>query len=200
MKLITSKTLLLILFALSLAVTSSPLTAQVYKIVDEDGNVTFTDKPPADGSKPIELRPISVVEAPTYEVAPKATAEGAEGEGGKEMTLRYLRKNYKGFAIVSPQSEESLWHPEGPITVSWSAPYKLQEGMQVTVYMDGAKQATTTEQIIPVTGLARGEHTVTAELTDAKNRKIATAEPVTFFIQQPNIFMNRARPGPRGGG
>ena len=69
--------------------------------------------------------------------------------------------------------------------------------MQVTVYLDGKRQATTTDQIIPVSGLERGEHTVTAELKDAKNRKIATAAPITFFIQRPNIYTNRPRP--RGG-
>jgi len=194
------KTFLLILFAMVLAVTASPAGAQVYRVVDEDGNVTYTDQAPGDGSQPIELRPISVIEAPEFETAPKEGEEGAEGgEENKEMSLRYLRKNYQDFAIVAPQQEESVWHPDGPITVAWNARYALQEGMTVSVYLDGARQATTTEQIIPVIGLERGEHTVTAELKDAKNRRIATAEPITFFIRQPNLY-NRPRPTPRGGG
>lgn len=196
MKLMTHKTFILILIAFSLAIMSGPLAAQVYKTVDKDGNVTYTDQPPADGSKPIKLAPISVIEAPTYEKAPESARKGAEGE---EIPLRDLRRLYRDFAIISPQSEESVWHPDGPIAVAWSAGNPLQKGMQVTVYLNGNKQATTTEQIIPVDGLDRGEHTVTAELKDAKNRRIATAEPVTFFIQRPNIYTNRPRPTPRGG-
>lgn len=196
MKLITQKIFLLILVALALAIAAGPLAAQVYKTVDEDGNVTYTDQPPKDGSKPVKLRPISVIEAPTYEVAPKATEEGAEG--GKEMSLKYLRKNYKDFAIVAPQSEESIWHPDAAITVAWNVGYRLQEGMQVTIYVDGVQQATTTEQIIPVSGLDRGEHTVTAELKDAKNRRIATAAPVTFFVRRPGLNQ-RPRISPHGG-
>lgn len=198
MKLITQKTFLLILIALALVITASPLAAQVYKTVDEDGNVTYTDQPPKDGSKPVKLRPISVIEAPTYEKAPKAAEEGVEGEGGKEMSLKYLRGNYKDFAIVAPISEESLWHPEGAITVAWNVRYQLQEGMQVSVFLDGELQATSTEQIIPVSGLDRGEHTVTAELKDANNRRIATATPVTFFLRRPGVNQ-RPRPGPAGG-
>jgi len=196
MKLITQKIFLLILVALTLAIAAGPLAAQVYKTVDEDGNVTYTDQPPKDGSKPVKLRPISVIEAPTYEVAPKATEEGTEG--GKEMSLKYLRKNYKDFAIVAPQQEESVWHPGENVTVAWNVGYQLQEGMKVTVYMDGVLQATTTEQIIPVSGLDRGEHTVTAELKDTKNRTIATAEPVTFFIRRPGLNQ-RPRVSPTGG-
>jgi len=65
MKLMTHKTFILILVAFSLAIMASPLIAQVYKTVDKDGNVTYTDQPPPDGSKPIKLAPISVIEAPT---------------------------------------------------------------------------------------------------------------------------------------
>ena len=195
MKLMTHKTFLLILIAFLLAIMAGPLTAQVYKTVDKDGNVTYTDQPPPDGSKPIKLAPISVIEAPIYEKAPDPAKAGAEGE---EIPLRDLRRMYRDFAIISPQSEESVWHPDGPIAVAWSVGNPLQQGMQVTVFLDGKKQATTTDQIIPVTGLERGEHKVSAELKDAKNRRIATAEPITFFIQRPNIYTNRPRP--RGGG
>lgn len=195
MNLMTHKTFLLILVAFSLAIMASPLMAQVYKTVDADGNVTYTDKPPPDGSKPIKLAPISVIEAPTYEKAPDPAKAGGEGE---EIPLRDLRKIYRDFSIISPQSEESVWRPDGPVSVAWSVGNPLQQGMQVSIYLDGAKQATTTEQVIPITGLDRGEHTLAAELRDAKNRKIATAAPVTFFIRQPNIYTNRPRP--RGGG
>ena len=200
MKLITDKTILLILIAFLLAVVANPLTAQVYKSVDEDGNVTYTDQAPKEGAKPVKLRPISVIEAPTYQVKPKPSEASAEGEDGKEMSLKYLRKNYKDFAIVAPQADESVWNPQDFITVAWNVRYQLQPGMQATIYVDGKQQATTTEQIISVTGLERGEHTVTAELKDAQNRRVATADSVTFFIRRPNIYSNRARPTPSGGG
>lgn len=198
MKLSTYKAFLLALVTISLLLAAGTLTAQVYKTVDEEGNVTFTDQPPGDGSQPIELRPLSIIEAPTYQKPVKSTEEATEGEGGKEMSLGYMRKNYADFAIVATQQEESVWHPEDVITVAWNARYQLQPGMQVTVSVDGVRQTPTTEQVIAVTGLERGEHTVTAELTDAKNRRVAMAEPVTFFIRRPGLY-NRPRPTPRGG-
>jgi len=196
MKLIIQKTFLLVFIAVSLAVAANPLLAQVYKTTDADGNVTYTDRPPEDGSKPVKLAPISIIEAPAYESKPKAGEE--KGEAANELSLRDMRRNYKDFSIVSPQPEQSIWQPEQAITVGWSVRYELQPGMQVTIIVNGRPYATTTERLVPIGELDRGEHIVSAELKDVKNRKIATASPVTFYIQRPNIYNNRARPTPRG--
>ena len=94
MSMVVHKTFFMILFAFLLAITVTPLMAQVYKVVDKDGNVTFTDQPPADGSKPIKLAPISVIEAPTYEKAPEPTEEEGAQAG---PSLSEMRKTYRDF-------------------------------------------------------------------------------------------------------
>ncbi len=186
---ILNKSLMMVFTLLML--TATPLLAQVYKVVDKDGNVTFTDQPPADGSGPIELKPISVVEAPVYQTAPKKD----DAEADKEMSIRDLRKNYRDFAIVSPQQEESLWRPDGAFPVAWNTKFALQPGMQVTIFLDGKRHTTTTQQMIAMSNLDRGEHTVKAELRDSNNRLIAEAEAVTFFVRQPGLY-NRALNAP----
>lgn len=196
MKLITRKAYFLILTALLLSLVATPLTAQVYKVVDKDGNVTYTDQPPGDGSKPIKLAPISVIETPKYETKPKAV----EGEDGQPLSLRTLRRMYRDFAIVAPQSEESIWHPDAPVTVAWSTGEPLQMGMKARVSVDGQVQATTTERVVPVDNLERGEHTVTADLLNDRNQKVATAKPIIFFVRRPGLNNNRPRPAPHGGG
>ena len=181
---------LMIIFAL-LMISAMPVLAQVYKVVDKDGNVTYTDQPPADGSGPVELKPISVIEAPVYQTAPKT----GDVEADKEMSLSDLRRNYKDFAIVSPLQEESVWRPDGPFPVAWNTKYALQEGMQVTIFLDGKKHSTTNQQMVAMANLDRGEHTLTAQLRDSQNRLIAEAAPVTFFIRQPGLN-NRALTAP----
>ena len=187
MKSITHKSMQLMLITMLLTFAAVPLMAQVYKTVDENGNVTYTDQPPADGSKPIKLRPISVIEAPTYEKAPEADEESATGEESKEMSLNTLRMNYKDFSIIAPQPEESIWNPEEFISVAWRVGSQLQPGMTVTVSVDGRLYAKTTEQVVQVNLRDRGEHKVTAELKDSKNRLVATAGPVIFYIMQPGL-------------
>ena len=192
MKIVVHKTVLSILFGILLAITASPSMAQVYKVVDKDGNVTFTDQAPVDGSKPIELAPISVIETPVYETKPVVK------EGEEEIPLGQLRRNYRDFAIISPMQEESVWRPDGPIPVTWSVGNALQQGMQVTIYLDGSRYTSTTQSMVAINGLDRGEHTLKAEIRDEKNRVISTAETVTFFVRQPGLGLGvgiRNRPG-----
>jgi hypothetical protein len=188
MKLNTHKAFLLTLTVLFLALAAAPLTAEVYKVVDKDGNVTYTDQPPGDGSKPIKLQPISVVETPVYETKAKPAVEGEDGE---PLSLRTLRGMYRDFAIVAPQSEESIWHPDRPITVAWSTGTPLQAGMKASVSVDGQLQANTTDRVVPVANLERGEHRVTASLTNEKNQTVATAEPIVFFVRRPGLNNSR---------
>ena len=192
MKLITHKIFFMMLITISLVLTASPLTAQVYKVVDENGNVTFTDRPPADGSKPMDLPPLSVIETPDYQMP---SSQVATEEEDKEIPLRTLRRDYRDFAIISPLAEATVWGPEQSVSIAWSVGKQLQAGMSVSIFIDGKLLTTSTQPIIPAGALERGEHTVTAQLKDVKNRTIATAAPITFYVRQPNIYTNRARPG-----
>jgi len=200
MKIIASKELLMILLTISLAMTASSLMAQVYKVVDENGNVTFTDIPPGDGTKPLNLPSLSVIETPEYETTARQAAEEAAASGDvepPEETLRSLRQSYRDFEIISPRSEESIWSPDGPVSVVWSTGNDLRDGMQVKIFIDGQLRATTAQPMIPIVGLERGEHVVTAEIRDRRNRTIVAAQPITFFVRQPGLY-NRPRVGPRG--
>ena len=195
MKLITYKTFLMMLITFSLTLTVGSLMAQVYKVVDKNGNVTYTDRPPADGSKPMDLPPISVIETPDYQTDSPQAATGAEEEGEIEIPLRTLRRDYRDFAITSPLAEATVRVPEQAVSFSWSVGKQLQAGMSVTIFVDGKLLTTSTQSIIPAGALERGEHTVSAQLKDAKNRTVATAVPVKFYVQQSNIYTNRIRSG-----
>lgn len=198
MKLIFQNTFILTLITLLLAFTASPLMAEVYKTVDKDGNVTYTDQPPSDGSGPIELPGLSVIEKPEYQKTARESEAEAIANGTQtvpaEKSLRQLQNEFRDFAIVSPQQEESVWRPDGPVAIAWSTGGQMLDGMKVTVTLDGKRLAPTTGRMVLVPDMERGEHTVSAELTDARNRQVARAEPVTFFIRQPGLY-NRARVG-----
>ena len=172
---------------------ATPLLAQVYKTVDEDGNVTFTDKAPSSDAKPIDLAPLSIIEAPTY-AAPKTEEELLAEDAEKEMSVKYLRKNFSDFAMVAPQPDETIWGPESVVTVAWNTGYQLQEGMLVYIILDGQLHSTTTDQITALPSMDRGEHTVKLELRNAKRQTIASDGPISFFLRRPGV-LNRARPG-----
>ncbi|MDX1555608.1 MAG: DUF4124 domain-containing protein [Xanthomonadales bacterium] len=182
------------------AAWSSAVVAQVYKVVDENGNVTYTDQPPADGSGAVVLPEISVVEtepeddtaaldATADPTAPTAGGDEALVEEEQPKTPRELRRMFSDFRILSPAPEESLWGTENTVVVSWGASAPYEPGMSVSVYVDGQARDTDPNGNLSIT-LDRGEHQVYAVLRDADGRRIITTSTVTFYIHQASRNFN----------
>ncbi len=200
MRLLVYRCFLLTLVTFTLVFVVNPSTAQVYKSVDENGNVIYSDRPLDSDAKVVELPPISVIEAPAYQLAVKGTEENDEEDPGKEIPLSTLRKNYQDFAIISPQPEESFWGLDDVVTVVWNTRYQLQDGMQAVIFLDADEHSKTTERSVSLDGLVRGEHFIEAYLIDKNEQKVVTAQPVTFFLRRPNIHSNRSGSASNSGG
>jgi hypothetical protein len=172
------------------------VTAQIYKQVDEEGNVTYTDQVPLDGSSPMVLPELSVI---TMDSQPEAS--GAEGDKGartaadedatRAPTRRELRRMYQDFRITRPAQEESLWGTDNMVVVSWGSSTPLQDNMSVNLYVDGQQRSTSGSEMLALK-LDRGEHQVYAELLDARARTIVTTPTVTFFIKQYSALFNQS--------
>jgi len=172
---------------------SAVWAADIWKTVDEDGNVIYTDQPPKDGSKPMDLPELSIIETDIQEQATPVVEEGV-----KAPTSGDLRKLYRDFRITRPLPEETFWGTANTVVVTWDSNTPITPDLNIRLFVDGKAQAA------PATGgvslnLERGEHKVFAELRDARNRRIMKTGTVTFFIKQHSANFNRPRPTPRGG-
>ena len=187
-----------------LAILLLPLCAfaqgEIYKVVDKDGNVTFTDQPPADGAQPMDLPPLSVIESDVQVPEPPAAGTaGAAVEQPKPPTTKELRRQFRDFKITRPQAEETFWGTANTVVVSWGTSQPITPGMSVMLFVDGAGQKASAAGGVTLT-LDRGEHQVYAELRGEGNRRIATTQTVTFFVKQYSANFNRRAIGPRNRG
>lgn len=184
-----------VLTMLVLATTSLPApaeTGKIYRVVDEDGNVTYTDQAPEDGAEPMDLPELSIIQMETPEVkAPRA--EGGEGEPGP----RELRRMYRDFGIRTPQDEETFWGTANQVTVSWGSEQPLMEGMTVRLYVDGEPRDVTGSSSTTLT-LDRGTHTVRVDLFRGGNRPIVSSSTVTFFVKQASVGFRSRMSQPEG--
>lgn len=181
--------------ALILLVSVAPVfAANIYKVVDENGNVTFTDQRPGPGAQPMDLPPLSVVETePPQPPATASTAEAGDEESAeKPLTVQQLRRLYRDFRITQPQNEETFWGTANTVVVSWGSSAAIADDMKVTLYVNGEAQSVPVAGSISLT-LNRGEHSVRAELRDASNRKIVTTENVRFFVKQHSVNFGLSR-------
>ncbi len=143
-------------------------------------------------SQPLELRGLSVISPQKPSSVSKASSQPLATEpvvgGEQEVTsIRELRRGYRDFAIVSPAQDQNFWDTGNEATIAWGTRNRLQEGMTVTIYVDGKPQQPTTNASINVTEMWRGAHQVYADLKDAGNRQIARTPTVTFHIKQYSV-------------
>jgi hypothetical protein len=194
----TSKGLVRTLWVLLLFLL--PLTAiaagEIYRVVDENGNVTFTDQKPAGGGEVVDLPPLSVIETDIQVPDKAAQAEAAQAEPAPPTT-RELRRKFRDFRIIQPQNEETFWGTANTVVVSWGSSESIPEEMNVVLYVDGEPQNVPTAGSVSLT-LDRGEHQVYALLRDARNRRIVTTPTVTFFVKQHSVLFNQPNGSPGG--
>ena len=182
----------------SLAFMLLPLCAaaegEVYKIVDKDGNVTFTDQRPSSDAEPMTLPELSVIETDIPVTDAGSAGTDAESAEPAPLTPRELRRKYRDFSITSPLQEETFWGTENSVVVSWGSSEPIDENMSVLLFVNGESRPVAGNGSVTLT-LDRGEHQVFAELRDERNRRLVVTDKVTFFVKQASA-LNRRPGGP----
>lgn len=172
----------LIFLALVLVPIAAYSEGEIYKVVDADGNVTFTDQRPSTNAQPMDLPPLSVIKTETP--VPTTSAEDAASKDeSAEPTTPELRRQFRDFRISRPLPEETFWGTENTVVVTWESSQPIPPQLRVVLYVDGKEQQVSGAASASLT-LDRGEHQVYAELRDRRNRRVANTETVTFYVKQ----------------
>ncbi|MGH8495489.1 MAG: DUF4124 domain-containing protein [Gammaproteobacteria bacterium] len=170
--------------ALALALTPA-LSATLYKWVDENGTIHFSDQP-HPGAEAIEVEGAQTFDAPPVP-APRAAVEN-EAAGSEAA--------YESLVIVSPRQGQTLWNTGGTVSVAISIVPRLRPGHEVQVFYDGnaverEPQASLTFNLPEV---FRGTHTLRATVVDNAGTVLGESETVTFYVHQTSII----KPGNQG--
>ena len=169
------KHLLILLLCTLLGITAS---AQVYRVVDEHGNVTYTDRPPEDNAEPVELGPTNTAPPPATDLYPTPPPKAA-GDEDKESGYQ--------VAITAPANETIIPRGPGNFSVSASVNPALGRGHRLQLLLDGQpRQEPQTGTSWALTNVYRGEHSITVAVVDGDGQQLATSEPVTVFVFRPS--------------
>ena len=168
------KWLITILF---LASTAQAVT--VYRWVDENGRVNYSDRP-GPGAVRIELS----TGAPSPDVGPSSP----RGQQPAMAPQTPAVASYETLAVLQPASLATLWGTAGRVEVLIGISPDLQPRHSLALYLDGALAEFgfhATE--FAIEDVPRGEHTVQAVVLDEADRELLRSAPVTFFVQQTSI-------------
>jgi hypothetical protein len=158
--------------------TGSAVASTMYRWVDEQGVVHYSDTPQPGAQK------IQVEQAQTYKAPPVQSpvkANTASAEKGTAATYR--------CTITQPQAEQSFFAPEVvPVVVALEP--RLQPGDELVVTVDGVQLGTpgTNAMNFQVTEPPRGSHTVNLMVQGADGKAACTAQAVTFNVERPSLL------------
>jgi len=147
--------------------------AGLYKGLDDEGNVVYSDKPFTD-SQVFTPPPLSVVDA--LKVPPKE--EVVEEEKTAETT-------YTAFSISAPTSQQVIWNePDLTVTMQLKPALSTAEGHNVWLLMDGKPLVKNSQSLSLQIGRAdRGEHQIQGQVRNKKGKIIKRTQSVTIHIK-----------------
>lgn len=154
------------------------MAASVYRHVDAEGNVVYSDEP-GTGTR-VDLKPITVVD-PT-EVEPRADSR-------QSITPETPAVEYERFVITRPENQQTLPTGQaGNVQVRLAIEPALQRGDRVQLRVDGkVSQSPMHTSVFVLTQLPRGEHQLQADLVDAQGQVRLSTPPVTLYVQRASI-------------
>ena len=159
----------------------APVTghATVYKVVDEHGNITYTDAPPADTTHSQEVKLPTINRQPATELRPTGRADTREDDHDARA------ESYRHAAIRSPAHDSTLPAGESHLTVEVELEPALQEGHWVQILIDGSaagSPAQSTHQA--VADLERGMHFLSAVVLDDSGNVVAETDAITIHVRR----------------
>lgn len=162
--------------------------AQVFKHVDEDGNVTFTDQPPPDSTE-VQINSTNIAAPPpsdAFPTPPPSDKPDKDTDGAYKIT------------ITGPANETIIPNGPGNFTVSASVSPELADTHQLQLLLDGApREEPQRSSSWALTNVFRGEHNLVVSVVDAKGKSLAKSDPVTVFVFRPSSNNTRRNRPPR---
>lgn len=169
--------LFLLIFCLSLGASAQ---TRIYKIVDAQGNVTFTDKPPSPNNRDastVKLNEINI-SAPTSE---RDRAEQTSTQDDSEAKTKYT------VGISSPPDSTTIPMGPGNFSITASVSPALEDGAQLQLSMNGTLYGEPqTSSVWVLSNVLRGAHDFSVSVVSKDGSQLAKSSPVRIYVLRPS--------------
>lgn len=176
-----------IVFTLMSLACSVALATTVYKWVDENGVVHYSDQPHPNAQK-LQVEGVQTYSSRGASVpSPASRASETSAESNRQ---------YRGCAIAQPLDQQNLANAQS-VFIRVATDPMPRPGDRIYITLDGQvlNGGQSTGMSFNVTPIERGSHSVQAQIRDNGDQVVCQTPTVTFYVQQPNLFS----PGAQGG-
>jgi hypothetical protein len=146
--------------------------AEVYKQVDKNGSVIFSDTA-APGAEKIQLTEPNTA-TPVTSAPSKPDA----------LTGVVAADSYNSLAITHPKDQEII--PNGLLAIQVSAEVSpgLLPGHQLQLHIDG-KVHSSNRTGFTINGMPRGEHQLQVTIIDSEDKVLKQSAAITLYVYRP---------------
>ncbi|PCK09573.1 MAG: hypothetical protein COA42_03435 [Alteromonadaceae bacterium] len=157
---------------------------ELYKIVDKDGNITFSDTSPKNGAEVVQLKTTNVQqgyksnESTRFKQQPKSDAQ----KKGKKAKTDYQ------IQITAPHEGQKIGPVQKSIDIQVSSANPLLPEHRIQFLLNGQAIGSPSPALniqVPLSIKMRGKKSVTAILLDAQGQRVSHSQTVNFYIIRP---------------
>lgn len=160
------------ILALTALLLPLPLSADIYKTVDQNGNVVFTDDPKGSKAEKIEL--------PTVNTQPPQATETAR----QPRAIDEPSRNYR-LAVTSPAGNTQIPPGQRSLNLQVSTSPGLSEAHRLQATLNGVGHGPAGQSgSLTVNNLYRGTHQLGAQVLDADGNVLSRTSGVTIHVQR----------------
>lgn len=145
--------------------------AEVYKSVDQDGRIIYTDKPIPNSEK--------------IEITEPNTIKSVSVPNVDEQEPASQPFEYEQLTITSPSDNSIIPNGLVPFDVAINIAPKLQEEHQLQLLIDEKMYSSSTQNTFRVTNLSRGQHTLQALIIDSSGNRLTQSSTIRVFAYHP---------------
>lgn len=177
--------------------------AAIYKWTDKEGTVHYSDQP-QPGAATIKLPaettkdPVSSAESlihpktgipPLPSIGSAIEKQLAAGPAIPPTKIEASKvHNYTDVTIASPQDQGTVTDNNGTVSVVVNLEPQLVLGDKLQAFVDGkAFGEPATAVSLSITGVNRGQHSLSVEVQDSQGTPLKTSNSITFHLRKASI-------------
>jgi hypothetical protein len=165
-------------FSVLLILLAASVQADVYKSVNEKGEIVYSDQP-APNAKRMQLPDLPTYTAPTIPVFSSAPETAP------------VASPYKSVKIVAPENDATIRDNQGVVRVqvALNPPLMTKVGHKIQFYLNGEPHGMPVgTPSISFSNLDRGTYTLTTSVLDAKGDVLVSTDPVIFHLHRESLL------------
>lgn len=176
-----------IVFICCVLLTTAATAQQIYRWVDDDGVVHYSDQPRGTGQT-------SSVEAVDIKVPPgisnpiRTISTGGSLDDPDEQSSDEPLDAYRDVAIAEPAEQQVVWNIATRLPVQLTVDPPLAGSHRIQLELDGQPIGEPiSETSTTVSPVYRGEHSLTPVVIDADGNTVFIGATTTFYVQQASV-------------